>query len=342
MFRKRKTISLSVTVAVVAALAAAPASAAETQTLTLAHWVGPAHQMTKNQQDWIARIERASSGNLTVKMDTSALAKPGGQYDLVKNGVRDMVWIIPGYSAGRTDLMRAIEVPFGCPRADSCSAALAKWYAKHDLEKREFKDTKLLFPFAAGPVHLHTNKEVKTLEEIKGLKIRVASGSVPVAKALEMSAIAMPANDLLQALQRKTIDGTMIVWGGIPSFKLEDLLSYHLELPGGLNTSAFGFIINPKAFDGLTAANREALMKVSGADGARFFGEEWAKIDDDARAAAEQRGSKVQTLSPAELERWREPLKAIDRQWIELAGKEGLDGKALLDDLKALVKAESM
>ena len=78
------------TVAAVMACAAAPASA-QKETLRMAYWAGPAHHMVKTQEAWIKTIEQASGGNLTVEVDKAALAKPDGQYDLIKNGVRDLV-----------------------------------------------------------------------------------------------------------------------------------------------------------------------------------------------------------------------------------------------------------
>jgi hypothetical protein len=45
--------------------------------------------MLQTQEAWIKTIEATSSGNLTVVV-MAASAKPEGQYDLTKNGVR--VW----------------------------------------------------------------------------------------------------------------------------------------------------------------------------------------------------------------------------------------------------------
>src|SRR5262245_17991629 len=71
-----------------------PASA-EKQTLRMAYWAGPSHQMVQTLAAWIKTIEEASGGNLTVEVDKAGLAKMEGQYDLIRNGVRDLGWAVP-------------------------------------------------------------------------------------------------------------------------------------------------------------------------------------------------------------------------------------------------------
>src|SRR6266566_3382942 len=53
--------------------------------------------MVQTLEAWIKTVEEASGGNLSVEMDKAALGKMEGQYDLIKNGVRDLGWAVPGY-----------------------------------------------------------------------------------------------------------------------------------------------------------------------------------------------------------------------------------------------------
>src|SRR5689334_24551865 len=151
-------------------LAAAP-TAAQKQVLHMAYWGGPSHQMVQTQQAWIKTIEEASGGNLTVEVDKAALAKPEGQYDLIRNGVRDLGWAVPGYTVGRFEMLQAAEQPLLCPKPAVCSPVVWSWYAKHGLAGKEFTDTVLLVTFMGGPYGIHTVKPAKTLDEIKALKI---------------------------------------------------------------------------------------------------------------------------------------------------------------------------
>ena len=336
----QKTLVSILAVGAVAAFSTLPA-AAQKQTLKMAYWAGPSHHMVKTLQDWIKTIEAASGGNLTVEVDKAPLAKPDGQYDLVKNGVRDMVWHVPAYTSGRFDMFQVAELPFLCPSATVCAPALWKWYAKHNLAAKEFTDTKLLTAFMHGPGGVHTKKVVKTLEEIKGIKVRAGGAGVPIAKALGMSVVALPATAAHEALQRGTVEGVLFPWEAMPSFRLTELTPAHLEIPGGMYTATFIININPKSFDKLTDSNKAALMKASGEAGSTLFGKAWDAGDTRARDAAKKLNQSITTLSAAELERWRPKLQFVTDDWLKKAKAKGYDGQKLLDDFKAMVKAAS-
>jgi len=324
----------------VVAFGVAPA-AAQKQTLKMAYWAGPSHHMVQTLQDWIKTIEQASGGNLTVEVDKAPLAKPNGQYDLVKNGVRDMAWHVPAYTPGRFDMFRVAELPFLCPNAETCAPALWNWYTKNNLMDKEFTDTKLLVAFMHGPGAVHTKKKVTRLEEIKDIKVRAGGAGVPIGKALGMSVVAMPATDAHEALQRGTVEGVLFPYEAMPSFRLMDLVKAHLEIPGGMYTATFIININPKSFDKLTDSNKAALMKASGEAGSRLFGKAWDAGDARAREQAKKAGHSISVLSDKELVRWKEKLQFVTDSWLKQAKEKGHDGQKLLDDFKARVKAAS-
>jgi TRAP-type transport system periplasmic protein len=340
MMPRKATGLLFAAVTALALLGTVPASA-QKQTLRMAYWAGPSHQMVQTQAAWIKTIEEASGGNLTVEVDKAGLAKPEGQYDLIKNGLRDLVWAVPAYTPGRFDMLQAVEVPFMCPNSTICSPVLWKWYAKYGPAAKEFTDTVLLTTFTTGPFGIHTTKPVNTLEEIKGLKIRVAGASVPIAKALGMSVVALAATEAYEAVQRGTVDGTVFPWEAMPSFRLNDLLKYHLEIPGGLSAASFVIIANPRAIDNLTPSNKGALMKASGEPAAALFGKAWDTADERGRSDAKERGQTIQVLAPAELERWRPMLQFVTDDWLKKAEQKGLDGRRMLADLQAMIKEAS-
>lgn len=326
-------------VAGIGLIAATPAFA-QKQKLTMAHWAGPSHHMVKTQTAWIKTVEAASNGNLTIELDQAALAKPEGQYDLVKNGVRDLDWIVPGYTPGRFPLFQVAELPFECPSATICAPALYDWYTRNKLDAKEFTDTKLITAFAHGPGTLHARQPIRTLEELKDKKIRVGGSGVPIAKYLGAAVVAMPATEAYEALQRGTADGVMFPWEAMMSFRLNEMATFHLEIPGGMYSSAFFINMNPKAFDGLNAANRAALMKAGGAAGSLFFGKAWDEADRVSRADGVAKKNTIETLSDKELPRWKEKLKPVRDDWLNMAKSKGLDGEKLLSDFEATVKAQ--
>src|SRR5947207_8931289 len=121
------------------------------------------------------------------------------------------------------------------------------------------------------------------------------------------------------------------------SFSINELVNGHLEVPGGLGAPAFVIVANNKAFDNLTPANKAALMKAGGEAGAALIGKAWQAADEKGRGDAKTRGQVIETLAPAELERWRKLLQTATDEWIAKAEKKGLDGRKLLEDLQATI-----
>lgn len=340
MFRRLILLSLFAAAFVVTAMP--PASAAEKQTLTMAYWWGPKHHMFKDQQKWVASVKKISHGDLIIKVDTAGIGKPPGQYDLVKNGIRDMVWFIAGYTPGRFPLYQVAELPFVCPNATTCGMALWDWYEGNNLEKREFTDTKLVLSFAHGPGVLHSNREIKTVDDMVNVKVRAGGSNVAIGKALDMAVVAMPASEAYEAIHRHTVDAIFFPWEAINSFRLNEVAHYHLEVPGGMYASSFGFNINPKAWDGLTRANKDALMKAGGHDGSRLVSATWDAADKVARDdALKRKDNVIQTIAASEMPKLRKKLDVVRQNWIDLVNKKGLDGQKLYDDFLAKVRANS-
>lgn len=323
-----------------AALGVSPAQA-EKQVLRMAYWAGPSHQMVQTLAAWIKTIEEASGGNLTVEVDKAGLAKMEGQYDLIRNGVRDLVWAVPGYTVGRFDVYQAAELPLMCPKPAVCSPAIWKWYEKNGLAAKEFTDTKLLITFTGGPYGLHTTKPAKTLDEFRALKIRAAGPSLPVAKALGLNAVPLPATETYEAAQRGTVDGSVFPWEAMTSFRLNELFKGHLEVPGGLGAPSFVIVANTKAFDNLTPENKAALTKASGEAGATLMGKAWQYWDDHGRNDAKEKGQAIETLAPAEFDKWKGLLQTVTDDWVKKVDQKGFDGRKLLEDLQATIKQVS-
>src|SRR6478752_1799748 len=164
-----RKIAIALLLAAATAALGAASAKAEKQVLRMAYWGGPSHQMVQTLAAWAKTIEEASGGNLAVEVDKAALAKPEGQYDLIKNGVRDLVWAVPGYTPGRFDMLQVGELPLLCPGPAVCSPILWRWYEKYQLAAKEFTDTQLLAVFMGGPFLLHTAKPARTLDEIRTL-----------------------------------------------------------------------------------------------------------------------------------------------------------------------------
>ena len=99
----------------VAAVAATAQQAQPEVTLRFQHFVSPASANPAHfMQPWADAIEEQSNGR--IKVEIYPFMQLGGsatdQYDLIRDGVIDGGWVIPGYQPGRFPEAEALELPF--------------------------------------------------------------------------------------------------------------------------------------------------------------------------------------------------------------------------------------
>ena len=218
---------------------------AETVKLRMATWLPAVHHLPKSLQAWADQVKEASGGTLIIDIDKAPIAKPPGQHDLARKGIADMAYTVPAYTRGRFHMLRASELPFLSPNAEVGSAATWEWYVRNVGDK-EFNDVKLVTLWTHGPGHLHSKKAVKTLADLKGLKLRVGGGGGAMSKALGAVPVPMSATKAHESLQRGTTDGVLFPWEAVTGFRLTELVTYHLEVPGGLYATPFALVMNKK------------------------------------------------------------------------------------------------
>ncbi len=333
MSRLNKTLLMAGTVLLGSTMVSGYA-AAETVTLKFANWLPAVHHWTNTARVFAKSIEDASGGSVKITIDKAAVAKPPGQYDLVKNGVRDMVMHVAGYTPGRFPLYRMAEVPFITPNSTTGSEGLHRWYTKNGFDKEEFKDTVLVSAFVHGPGLLHSKKEVTSIDDLKGMKIRAAGGGALIAKGLGAVPVAIPAPSAHESLVRGTTEAAFFPWEAVHGFKLTKLTPFHLEVPGGLYTTSFMIAMNKKKYDGLSAQAKAAVNKAGGAKGARLIGEHWDRADKVGKDGAIKNGNKIQTISDSQRAVWSKAIDVVRQNWIQKANEKGKNGKALLEELR--------
>ena len=312
------------------------AAMAQNVTLRMSTWLPPKHHLVADTlQQWFAEIEKASGGTLKIKLDPAPIAKPPGQYDVVRDGAADLSYHVMAYTPGPFEILRGAELPFLSENAEAGSQAAYDWYDRNIGFDKEFKDVKVITLMVHGPGAVHTKKPITSLEDLEGVKLRVGGGGVRMSEALGAVPVAMPAPAAYEAIQKGVADGALFPFESIKGFRLGELLDYHLEIPGGLYTTPFAVIMNRAKWDGLSDAHKKVLTDLGGIKGAQILGAGWDRADAVGKAFALEKGGTINQLSDEELARWAKKIEFMNDDWIAKADAAGLDGAALLADLRA-------
>ena len=297
---------------------------------------------SKVLQPWADKIKADSGGRIEVELYPAMQlgGKPSDLVDQVKDGVIDLTWTVIGYTPGRFPKSEAFELPFMVTTGEATSLAFQDYYEKHLTD--EFSDYKVLAVHAHGPGLIHTvgAKPVKTLEDMKGLKLRGTSKVVnQMLEAMGASAVGMPVTAVPESLSKSVIDGTVVPWEVTPAIKIAELAPNHTQFFGknGLYTATFLFAMNKDSYDALPDDLKKVIDDNSGKELARLFGKAMDAGDVRGQEIAQKAGNTIITLDEAETARWKAAGEAVTKAWIADMDAKGLDGTGLYNDATALI-----
>jgi TRAP-type C4-dicarboxylate transport system substrate-binding protein len=331
---------------VAAAIFAAGAGVAGAQEITLRvhHFLPPGSNAHVNLvSPWCDKIAQESNNRLKCQIYPAMQlgGTPPQLFDQAKDGVADIVWTLPTYQAGRFTKAEVFELPFLTRNATTASPALWEYVQKNALD--EFKGTKLIFMHMHDGAVFHFGKVgPKTLEELKGLKVRTPSrlGSKMI-EALGMVPVPMPAPQVPEAISKGVVDGANIPWEVVTPFKLQEITRFHVEVPQGMakpGNSIFAFAMNQAKYDSLPADLKKVIDANSGLETSKWAGRIFDQPEVQARKIAQERKNTFIAITPAEYERWKKATDQVDEAWIKEAAAKGANGKALYDEAVMLLK----
>lgn len=342
---KRRTLLGLAAGAAIAALSAgtiATSAAAQEVTLTLHQFLPAQANVPKLVLDvWADNVEEASGGRIEIERYPSMQlgGKPPELMDQAIDGIADIVWTVVGYTPGRYPSTEVFELPFMMTNARAVSHAYWEMFEKH-MKDSEFQDVHILGTWVHGPGMIHVNKEVKSPEDMAGLKIRGGSRSINgLLEKLGAQPVGMPVPAVPEGLSKGVIDGTTIPWEVTAALKVPELVSNHTEFEGvSLYTLTFVLAMNKDRYESLPADLQKVIDENSGLEFSVFAGGTQSDADGPARQLAVDRGNNIVTVSGADIDAWRAVAQPIYDEWVADMDSKGKDGQALLDEARMLIE----
>ena len=212
--------------------------------LSLASMQAPGSVHSEHFQRWADKIATASNGTLTIRHYPSNILIAGPEMRTgVKNGVADIgtsfiYGIDPGFEVGvnLTQLVRGLNMPEGVSIFEDI------WNEFPELMESQWQDYKLLWIIPTHPTIIYTTeKAVYTLEDLKGLEIRVPSAILAdFVKNLGGTPVSMSTADWITSLDKGTTDGGTTTTGMMYDFQVADKFKYATKYAMG---SSINFLI---------------------------------------------------------------------------------------------------
>lgn len=331
-----------------AAFVAGTGSSVVAQEVTLKlHQFLPAQASVPKQilDVWADKVEADSDGR--IKIDRYPAMQLGGRppelVDQVIDGVADIIWTVTGYTPGRFPSSEAFEMPFIMSNGEDTSRAYWQYVEKNMLDT-EFADLKMLGVWVHGPGLIHSKDPITSVADLNGVKLR-APTRVTNKMFTDMGAttVGMPVPAVPEALSKGVIDATVIPWEVTTALKVSELVGNHTVWPdNALYTTTFIWAMNKDKYEALSDDLKKVIDDNSGEEFSAFAGKTMQEADQQGFDFANDRGNNIINLDEAQVQEWKDAAAPIETWWVEEVGKAGLDGQALLDEAKALIKENSM
>ena len=343
MTNRRKLLGIARAAAIATFAAGLNISSAMAQEVTLKlHQFLPAQaNVPKLILDvWADAVEKDSGGRIKIERYPSMQlgGKPPELMDQAIDGVADIIWTVVGYTPGRYPGTEVFELPFMMTNARAVSRAYWEMFEEH-WKDTDFKNVHILGTWVHGPGLIHTNKPVRSPDDLQGLKIRGGSRTInSLMTKLGATPVGMPVPAVPEALSKGVIDGTTIPWEVTAALKVPELVQNHTEFSGAaLYTLTFVLAMNKDRYESLPDDLKKVIDDNSGLEFSVFAGGTMADADIPSRKLAADRGNNIITLSEAETAVWREKSQPIFDEWVADMNAKGRDGQALLDEARALI-----
>jgi len=322
------------------ACAALAATAQAQTTLTMSSWVSPQHHLTSVVlAGWASNVEKATGGRVKFQMLPKHPSAPPGTFDAVRDGLMDLSYVTASYTPARHLMPLMPELPGMGDSAEVNSVAYSRIYWKHFHKVGEYNGVKLIGVFTHGPGQMFTKKPVKTIDDIRGLKIRTGGGiAEAVANALGASAFVKPAPESFELLKSGVADGVFFPLESVISFKLDTVIAQATLFPGGMYSSAFGFFMNQDKWAKLPKQDQDAIEKLGHESLARFAGKSWDAADQKGLEGLKKAGVPIVNADAALVAEVRKRSAPIIDDWIKKASAKGVDGARVLAEFREELK----
>ncbi len=314
--------------------APAPAPQPETIDLGFVH-IWPATHFTATNQfpRYFKMVEEATGGKYILNIEyypVGTLLGGAEAYDGVVKGIAESGTSSFGYTPGRFPVTLTMNQSGIAPPKDCQAAGLAEWDFYNKYKPAELDDVKILCIYPTGPGWIHSHVPITTVDQMKGMKIRVTGSGVLGVQAVGGEPIAMPMGDVYQAAQKGTIEALVSPLETLEGWKHAEVFDYSTFVPY-FYSEFFWLAMNWDKWNSLPKDLQAAFDAVA-PDAVKDASEIW---QDNMKhgmdfASASPGGHEFIYFSDDEVAKLKEMLKPVRSQYVGELNSKGFPGEEIV------------
>jgi TRAP-type C4-dicarboxylate transport system substrate-binding protein len=250
----------------------------------------PGHPFSRADQRWIDFVEERSGGTLKIRPSWSG-ALLSSEHSLIelRHGVVDIGLITPIYVKGGAHLIRMQSGFYSGVRTIEQQVALYRCLADGNPQfERELEGLEVLAVQGGNlPGIVTRERPVKTLADLRGMRIRAPTELLNVLRDLGADPVNMPMGGVYSALAKGIVDGVIAPTDTFDALHLAEVAQYYARLAvprGAYPARAMG----QERWQRLSAAHRDVLTQSIPVWEAALADENRRALDEGWRVAQEQ------------------------------------------------------
>ena len=303
---------------------------AKTMKLTYSCFFPPTHIQSKLAESWSKEVGKRTSGRIKVEYYAGqTLTKAKQCYDGTVEGISDLGFSVLAYTRGRFPVMSAVDLPLGYTSGSVATQVINRVYKK--FKPKELSDTQVMYLHAHGPGLVHTRgKAVKTLKDMKGLKLRGHGTSALVVKALGGTPVPMPMPETYQSIQKGVVNGSVYPFEANKGWKLGEVTDYITCAFSAAYTTSFFVVMNKDKWKEISKKDQKIIEQIN-EEWAVKHGEAWDSSDMEGIKFFLNQGGQIIGLDKKEAKKWKKAVAPIIADYVKKTKKKGIPAQKVVD-----------
>ena len=281
---------------------------------------------TVNIHQFAKDVEKATNGGLKINVHSAgSLIKHPEIKNAVRRGLAPIGEVLMSRLSNEDPVFGVDSIPFLATNYDE---AKKLWAASRPVIEKKLaaQGLKLLYAVPWPPQGIYAKKELKSVGDIKGLKMRAYNAATEtLAKLAGAVPTQVEAPDIPTAFSTGRVDAMITSPSTGANSKAWDFVKFFHHTQAWLPKNMV--IVNAKAFARLPGDQQKALMDMAKKAEARGW-QMSVKETRDKMAVLKENGMTIVTPTPELMAGLKEIGKKMTAEW---AAKAGGDGKAILD-----------
>ena len=223
----------------------------------------PAHPFSRADQTWMKFVEQASRGRIQIRpIWSGSLLSSDQSMQELRHGIADIGLVTPIYARGGAHLIRVQSGFYSGARTPQSQVALYRCMTKASGEyDKELAGLEVL-AVQGGilPGIVTRTRPVRSLADLKGLRLRAPSELLGVLRELGADPVNMPMGEVYSALAKGVLDGVIAPPDTFGSLHFAEVAHYFtaLQVPRGAYPAR---VMSSRRWQSLRPEARKVLLE---------------------------------------------------------------------------------